>query len=244
MTDNIASGKVTIGVGEVAGFPGFFGEAGTITFNEQTGEPQINIKATFFELSVRATFIESEGGLTDLAVGGGNIIGFGYGTTNFAGVRLYPTLGVEASGTYTYPSGFTVQAKGTIALPLIPDTGAYQAAAARLTAQDIAEQGTSNFRARYDATMAALADEAEAARIAQVNAAAAAANPTLPNGVVAQNPDGTFELTPEFRAQLEAAGQDLTDGERAMEAVSQLPDNATASQPGMMGDPLDRFEPD
>ena len=53
--------KMTIGAGEVVGLPGFVGEAGSITVNPQTGEPQINLQASFFELSIRATFIEGQG---------------------------------------------------------------------------------------------------------------------------------------------------------------------------------------
>ena len=47
-------------------------------------------------------------------------------------------------------------------------------------------------------------------------------DPHLPDGVLARNADGTYQLTPELRARLEAAGLDLTDGEWAFEPLTNL----------------------
>src|SRR5262249_23242984 len=98
------SGKVTVGVGETFGF-GPFGQSGSITFNEVTGEPQMNFQAAAFDISGKISYSES-GGLT-IAFGQGNIFGFGAGTSEFAGVQWNSNngFGLQLSGSVNGANG-------------------------------------------------------------------------------------------------------------------------------------------
>src|ERR1700730_11300595 len=98
---DVLVGKYTVGVGETFGF-GFVGESASISFNEQTGEPQINVQVVCGGAALQGTFSES-GGFT-LAAGEGYILGFGAGVTGFAGFQ-YNTQNGYGFTTYVAANG-------------------------------------------------------------------------------------------------------------------------------------------
>jgi hypothetical protein len=109
----IGSAKLTFGVGETLG-TGLFGEQVSVTYNQQTGEPQLNAQLT--GLGIAGKFSETESGVTTYALGVGNIVGAGAGTSSFLGVQYNSEngFGVQASFGATGANGAAVNGNAAL----------------------------------------------------------------------------------------------------------------------------------
>src|SRR6266849_9612472 len=70
---------------------GLFGISASITYNQQTGEPQINIEGTFAGVAVQYSYTDSGG--STIAAGAGYVTGAGAGGSAFLGISYDTNTG-------------------------------------------------------------------------------------------------------------------------------------------------------
>ena len=152
------------------------------------------------------------GDVTRSVVQDGNSI---FIVTHGTGSGLFPRADeLLAPPVWNWTDGFAISRLESVNVPTPPQT--YEIARASTNAADIAEaRGILR-----DAVEANQVDAAWASAMANRARALGPGQPP-PDGVSDRNADGTYTLTPEFRARLEAEGQNLTDGERALEDLAQ-----------------------